>query len=219
MGRKGSRRPLSEDEQRLWEQVARTVAPLDRRAALPPLSSEGTDGGVEDAAVPVPPAPSPAPTTPPALPALRIGAAAPASPAVQVRRALPGLTPGDVAGIDRRTAQRFLRGRMDIDAKLDLHGMTREGAHSALVRFIETSAAVGRRCVLVVTGKGTPDEGHGDGIWTGGRGQGVLRQAVPHWLNDERLRPLILSYSRAQPGHGGSGAFYVLLRRKRSAVP
>ncbi len=93
---------------------------------------------------------------------------------------------------------------MAIEARLDLHGMTQAEAHGRLVAFVEGHQAAGRRCVLVVTGKGTwREEG------------GVLRDAVPRWLNEPGLRPRILSFSHAQPKDGGEGALYILLKRLR----
>ena len=108
------------------------------------------------------------------------------------------------SGLDRRNAQRLKRGQMAIEARLDLHGMTQVEAHGALARFIARSFGEGRRAVLVITGKGMRD------------GEGVLRRAVPRWLDDPALRPMILAREEAQPRHGGAGALYVLLRRQRS---
>lgn len=102
------------------------------------------------------------------------------------------------AGLDRRSAQRLKRGQMPIEARLDLHGMTQVEAHHALDRFIAQSHAAGRRAVLVITGK-----------------SGVLYGAVPRWLEDSENRARILAASRAQAQHGGAGALYLLLRRKR----
>ena len=91
------------------------------------------------------------------------------------------------------------------DAKLDLHGHTRESGRQALTGFLRAHRAAGRRCVLVVTGKGLKDD------WS----VGALRQALPDWLNAPDLRRLILAFCHAQPQHGGSGAVYILLRRER----
>lgn len=110
-------------------------------------------------------------------------------------------TPG--AGLDRRSAQRLRRGQMPVEARLDLHGMTQDEAHRALDRFIVGMREAGRRAVLIITGKGTRE------------GAGVLRQAVPRWLDEARCRPHILAVEEARPQHGGAGALYVLLRRKR----
>ena len=92
---------------------------------------------------------------------------------------------------------------MAIDASLDLHGLTQEVAHAALIRFVNGSAQLGRRCLLVVTGKGNRE------------GAGILRTQVPRWLNEPALRSLILAFAYAQPKHGGEGALYVLLKRQR----
>jgi DNA-nicking Smr family endonuclease len=107
------------------------------------------------------------------------------------------------AGLDRRSAERLRRGEMAIAARLDLHGMTQEEAHRALVRFIEASYEAGRRALLLITGKGGSD------------GEGVLRRAVPRWLAEPRCRALVLASFPARPRHGGDGALYVLVRRKR----
>jgi len=199
----------------LWRLVTKNAVPLDAEARglfvealseddipLPEISPPPVPKPAPPVVAPAKnPAPKPDDAFWPPLPDFRIGEKVTAA-AVQVRRALPGLEHGKSPGVDKRTAQRFKRGRMDIDGTIDLHGMTQEAAHIALNRFVETGAATGKRCLLVVTGKGT-------------RGEGVLRRAVPRWLNDERLRGLILSYSHAQPQHGGSGALYVLLKRRR----
>jgi DNA-nicking Smr family endonuclease len=116
----------------------------------------------------------------------------------------PPLAPGESPGVDRRTAEKFRRGQLAVEARLDLHGLTQEEAHRALVSFVQQAHASGLRTVLVITGKG----GFGDA-------RGVLREAVPRWLNEAGLRPRVLSCAWAQPRHGGGGALYVLLRRQR----
>ena len=117
----------------------------------------------------------------------------------------PALEPGGAAGVDGRAAARLRRGRMRPEARLDLHGHTLEQAHRALAGFIDRAAEDGRRCVLVITGKGTI-----------GRTRGTIRSEFPSWLNQPRLRPRILAFAEAQPGDGGAGAFYVLLRKRRA---
>lgn len=115
----------------------------------------------------------------------------------------PQKAPGQ--GLDRRTAERLRRGQMKIEARLDLHGMNQADAHAALRHFLLDGYDQGRRCVLVITGKGTrsPEEG------------GVLRRKVPQWLELEPLQALVLLACPARPGDGGAGALYVLLRRRR----
>lgn len=108
------------------------------------------------------------------------------------------------AGIDRANAERLKRGRHPIEARLDLHGRTQAEAHRALADFVEVCYQNGCRCVLVITGRGLgPD------------GPGVLKAAVPRWLAEAGPRRRILAVAAAQPRHGGAGALYLLLRRRR----
>ena len=130
---------------------------------------------------PPPPTPPPVPSRPP-----------------------PALEPGAAAGVDGRAAARLRRGQMRPEARIDLHGHTLEQAHRALARFVDRAADEGRRCVLVITGKG--------GV---GRTGGTIRSEFPRWLNQPRLRPRILAFAEARPKDGGAGAFYVLLRKRR----
>ena len=107
---------------------------------------------------------------------------------------------GEKAGIDGSTQRRLFRGEVLIDLRLDLHGMTAARAHKQLIQFIESAAGNGCRCVLVITGKGS----------------GILKGHVPNWLKKPPLSPHVLALAEARPKDGGSGAFYVLLRRKRA---
>ena len=102
------------------------------------------------------------------------------------------------------------RGQMDIEATLDLHGLTQAEAHRALGAFLHGSRSAGRRTVLVITGKGG---GKDLGSGRGGPGSGVLRDAVPRWLNEGPNRRIIRGFSHAAPKDGGQGALYVLLKR------
>ena len=137
--------------------------------------------------VPVfPSLPVPVPVPEPVAPPPR-----PASPV----RAMPG-------GVDGATVERLKRGQIAIEGRIDLHGMDQRAAFAALMGFIETSSRAGRRAVLVITGKGAI-------------GEGVLRRSVPGWLSASPLGGRILTIQPAHTRHGGDGAFYVLLRRKR----
>jgi DNA-nicking Smr family endonuclease len=113
--------------------------------------------------------------------------------------ATPG--PAGLPGLDKSTEERLRKGNRPIDARLDLHGMTQDAAHAALRQFVLAAAQRGDRCLLIITGKGGFD------------GQGILRREVPRWL--EQLRPLVLRAVPAQPRHGGAGALYLLLKRRR----
>ena len=112
---------------------------------------------------------------------------------------------GHFSGIDRANAERLKRGLHPIEARLDLHGKTQAEAHQALAAFIRSSFDAGRRCVLVITGQGL-----------GPTGPGVLKSAVPRWLEEAGLRRHILAIASAQPRDGGAGALYLLLRRRRT---
>lgn len=126
-------------------------------------------------------------------------------------RPLPYRPPA--TGIDHRTENKLQRGNMRIEARLDLHGMTQDRAHQTLRQFITQCVHNHKRCVLVITGKGKAEAADSnDGAASKG---GVLRQAVPRWLEEPGLAGHILKISPAQPRHGGDGAFYILLRRQR----
>jgi DNA-nicking Smr family endonuclease len=112
------------------------------------------------------------------------------------------LREGDHAGIDRTTRRKLTRGNLPVEARIDLHGHTAEQAQRRLRNFILDSAHTGHRCVLVITGKGI-------------RGEGVLRRHVPLWLKEAPLAGCVLAISNATPQDGGTGAIYVMLRRKR----
>ena len=106
---------------------------------------------------------------------------------------------GSSAGIAKSQAEKFKKGRLKVEAKLDLHGLTQQSAHSILNNFIQNQWKLGKRCILVVTGKG----------------KGVLQSAVPNWLNQPLINQYILSFNYAQPKDGGSGALYILLKRHK----
>jgi DNA-nicking Smr family endonuclease len=181
-------RPPSPEEQRLWEAVTQTVAPLgspQRRTPLPARAepeakAEGKSTGSVKAPAGAAPPPRPKPSAPPAL-----------SP------------------IDRRTRTRLGRGTVSIEARIDLHGLTQAAAHGRLARFLRQAQADGAKLVLVITGKGRP-RGEFDQ-----EERGVLRRVVPIWLASAELRPLVVGFDEAGPAHGGTGALYVRVRGGR----
>ncbi|MDF2367345.1 Smr/MutS family protein [Sneathiella sp.] len=122
----------------------------------------------------------------------------------------------NVPGLDKRSAERLRKGKMDIDGKLDLHGLTRAEAHRRLRSFITAQQIQGKRCVLVITGKGSSKQKTDDAPFMQSEKPGILREAVPKWLTAPDLRHLVIDIRHAQPKHGGSGALYVLLRRSRN---
>jgi DNA-nicking Smr family endonuclease len=136
--------------------------------------------------------PPPVPTQPP-------DSAVPSQPPPAPVRAKPG-------GVDGATTERLKRGRVAVEARIDLHGMDQRAAFAALMGFIETSSRAGRKAVLVITGKGAI-----------GDGGGVLRRNVPGWLSASPLSGRILTIQPAHLRHGGDGAYYILLRRRRQS--
>lgn len=102
-------------------------------------------------------------------------------------------------GIDRSTDDKLRRGQMKIQARLDLHGMDKISAYKALEAFVSRNWEMQRRVLLVITGKSG----------------GVLRAALPRWLKEPGISEKVLVFHPAQPRDGGTGAFYVLLRRQR----
>ncbi|WP_119460525.1 Smr/MutS family protein [Rhodospirillaceae bacterium SYSU D60014] len=185
------KRRASEAELDLWRAAMRDAKPLPGRDASEPSAPA------------LPPAERHAP--PPATPPRSVPAApSPAPPSPAARRRSSELGHGRSEGLDRRQAERLSRGRLPIEARLDLHGMTQAEAHARLNAFIARAVAANKRCVLVITGKGLYREG-----------LGVLREAVPRWLNESPNREHLLAFDYAQQRDGGLGALYVLLKRKR----
>jgi DNA-nicking Smr family endonuclease len=111
---------------------------------------------------------------------------------------------------DREVDRALAKGKRRPEAKLDLHGMTLVAAERAVSAFIAESSAENRRVVLIVTGKGTRLE---SGRVFGGR----IRAEFPGWLERAENRARVAGVRAAHPRHGGSGAFYVLLRRRSPA--
>jgi DNA-nicking Smr family endonuclease len=178
------KRGLSEEDRALWESVAKQVKPLRKRRASKP--------SVVVADAESKPTPKPM-TSPKALTTPRT--VAPAKP-----------SPPPLAPIGRRERSHLLRGRKEIDARLDLHGMTQARAHRALFGFLQRAHHDGLTFVLVITGKGK----------MGSESErGVLRRQVPQWLGLPEFRSLVVGFEEAHIGHGGEGALYVRVRRAR----
>ena len=177
-------RRLTDRERTLWAQVTRALTPLQRR---PPPVESSTPPPVQPIEPPQPP-----------------GRAAPVSPRRSPAAADP--KPAPVPRLDRRLTQRLARGRIALDARIDLHGLTQAEAFAQLTAFLRRARRAGARTVLVITGKGAigdPD----------GSPRGVLRRQVPLWLSASGLREGVIAFAPAHAEHGGSGALYVRLRR------
>jgi DNA-nicking Smr family endonuclease len=186
MSRDRDKRGRAEADEALWEAVKKSIEPLKKPPAQPPAERDGGEATVVA---------RPQKSKPPARP--------PASPA---RAPTPMLPP--LSAIDRRARQKIVRGRVEIDARIDLHGMKQREAKERLAAFLHRAQAQGKSLVLVITGKGTAAP-HG-------AERGVLRRAVPLWLALPELRPLVIGFEEAAPSHGGAGALYVRIRRSRA---
>ena len=185
------RRQLSDEEEALWAGFTRSIKPL--KSAKP-----GTKANLKSSVAP-PVASPPAPSQ------LR------SHPVASPRQTPPAPSP-PLAPLGRRLKQRVARGREPIDARLDLHGMTQQEAHTALLRFLHRAQASGVKTALVVTGKGLRKSSH-DAEHDGGNRPGVLKRQVPLWLALPEFRLLVVGFDDAHVGHGGEGALYVRLRR------
>jgi DNA-nicking Smr family endonuclease len=182
MSSRGRRGP-SEEDRALWARVTRSVTPL-RKSSAP--------------AAPGPSAP-PTPHKPPAKASARTAAVTHAA------TTKPSPAPAPLAPLDRRLKARLKRGTQAIDARIDLHGMTQNEAHAALIRFLRQAQRDGARFALVITGKGV--RGADD------RERGVLRRQVPLWLRLPEFRPYVIGFEAAHVGHGGEGALYLRIRK------
>ena len=135
------------------------------------------------------------------------------------------------ANIDRSTLKKFRHQEFPIEAKLDLHGHTEDQAYNAVFKLIKTSYAQGKRCILIITGKGLHNssplagevrvarEALAERTCNSGEGypwhKRTLKDQVPSWLNSDSLSPYILSFIHPAPALGGTGALYILLKRNR----
>jgi DNA-nicking Smr family endonuclease len=200
----GSRnRHLSDEDTHLWEHTAASLEPLKRKR-----------GRILDAAEPMEDIPPRLPPTPEPKQASGAGKKAPAPPAPPpkpVASAPPALNQ-----FDRKAARRLRQGSIDIDARIDLHGMRQAEAHLALRRFLMSCHARGLRWVLVITGKGGPrrqSEDESESFWAAANERGVLKRNVPMWLAEPELRAIVVSFATAAIPHGGEGALYIQLRK------
>ena len=179
----------------LWERVAQAVEPLHARPyrkSERPLKQPSSEPGTRSALATLAP-PSSAAAEPPAL-----------------------------TGLERRLAQKLLRGQVQYEAKLDLHGLGAGEARTRLATFLKAARSKNRRLVLVVTGKGASPFArhtlHGDSHYHAPERQGRLRRLVSDWLHEPEFRVHISGFQPAHPKHGGGGAYYVRLRRSAAGA-
>lgn len=178
-GGAGLKRDLTAEERALWRRIQRSVRPRPGQ----------TIPDAEEAAHTVAPGP-----------ALKAEAKA-----GLVKHAPPGRS---AAPANRGAEKRVRRGRLEIAAKLDLHGCTQARARRALHEFLHRQREEGAAVVLVVTGRGMRPDAEGE------RRPGVLRTRLPEWLGEPEVRPWVSGYATAHAQHGGEGAYYVFLRRR-----
>ena len=189
------RRTLRADEKALWEHVARTTVPLRPKPQLPESLAPKE----------APEAPKPAAKEPPtAFEIAPFDIGSKAKPQTRIPAA-----PASSPRMDAKAFRKLARGKLEPEGRIDLHGMRADEAHAELNNFILRSHAKGRRLVLVITGKGQ----RSDGSFPYQRG--ILRRQVPHWLQQNPVAPIVLQVTPASPRHGGEGALYVYLRRRR----
>lgn len=193
------RKPLTDEDRALWNAVKDTAIPLHKTPKAEPIEPL-------------------AEIKPPAKPRrkivegdLKIGHHGMKPPKHNLAPTLSeGLATAPL-NMDRKKYAKMNRGKLSPEARIDLHGMTLAQAQPALTRFILNSWALDRRLVLVITGKGK----HRDDGGPIPVRHGVLKHQVPHWLHSTPLREAVLQVSEAHLKHGGTGAYYVYLRRQR----
>lgn len=189
------KREVRDDEKALWHEVVRDVRRVRRKRVVAASAELRASEKLKKITV----MPDPAPRPP---------------PVAKAKVAVKG------SGLDGSTSEKLRRGKIVPDAVLDLHGLTQAQAHARLNSFMRSSAELGRRCVLVVTGKGAPQSTRheaDDGFVMPQRSKsGILRMMVPRWLGEGDGRALVAGTQAAHQRHGGDGALYVYLRRRRA---
>ncbi len=193
MSKRTANRSLSEEEKQLWAKVQRTVAPLDPEVRPESVAIEAAPPAIIEAAA-LKKTPK---TKPPAAAAKKPPAPKPPAP----------------GALDHKTRTRLARGANSVGGTIDLHGMRQDEAHRALRAFLARCQMRGDRFAIVVTGKGSRSYERDHSSF---RQRGVLRTAVPQWFATDIFRDLVVGYSEASPSHGGSGALYVQIRRRRT---
>ena len=189
-----SGRKLKPNEKRAWARVAKSVRARNE-ATLPDMTDLDALLGPKEPSGQPSQRPKPPQHSKPALGPLRHPLAI---FAIEDRKRLQ---PPSSQGLpDRGRERKVRRGQLGITGTLDLHGHTQASAEAAFLGFLRQHQSARSTCVLVITGKGK-------------RGEGILRQRFLQWLTREDVRSLVSSYASAHQKHGGSGAFYVFLRR------
>jgi len=192
------RRTLRPEEEELWRSVARTARPLHEHPIFHPPTEAP------------PPEPPPLSHAKPRLSPFLLGEKARKPERRDLAPSLPDLLYAAPLQMDAKTHGKMTRGKLAPEARIDLHGLTLAEAHPELIRFILSASGAGLRLVLVITGKGKRGDDHGPIP----QRMGALRHQVPQWLRQPPLGPAVLQVTEAHLKHGGSGAYYVYLRRR-----
>jgi DNA-nicking Smr family endonuclease len=192
------RRRLHPEEEALWHSVARTTRPMHDHPTRPTLP--------EPSAV-EPPQLSP---SRPRLQPFALGERAKRPERHDLSLSLTQALTHAPLQMDAKTHGKMTRGKLTPEARIDLHGMTLPEAHPELIHFILNAQSAGLRLVLVITGKGKRRDDQGPIP----QRMGALRHQVPQWLRLPPLGPAVLQITEAHLRHGGSGAYYVYLRKR-----
>ena len=189
---------LTSDDRSIWQRVAETAVPIQHAPVSRPADKK-------------PPKKIRAEQHP-AISHFKVGArAAPLPRKHDIQKDIRQQVAEAPVNMDRKSFQNLRRGKLKPEGRIDLHGMTLAEAHPALIGFVMSSHRAGKRLVLVITGKGKhKDEGGPMPVR-----MGVLRHQVPEWLRMAPVASLVLQIGEAHLKHGGGGAYYVYLRRKR----
>lgn len=188
------RRDLDASERALWQAVTKKITPLAKPASSGIPASQRLETE------------KPAKKTHRARKSLKPSPPAAAPPPPSQSRIDAG---------DPKMGRRVARGRHDIAATLDLHGLTQDQAYQRLVHFIEFAAARGDRTLLIITGKGVPGAKPAP---FDPAPRGILRQRFLEWVDQPPLRDRIASVQASHQKHGGRGAFYVFLKSRQKAL-
>lgn len=207
-------RRVTPEETSLWRDVTSSVAPSSKAKARVRVRGESRGEATDTGASPEANVGGKEPGQPPSVvlpeqfarqkpPLQRQLAAAPKSKAPEP----------PAAAFDRRKMRHLASGKIEIDARLDLHGLRQSEARYRLIGFIRSSHDRGCRMVLVITGKGAREPIDRLADARGEPQRGILRRVVPQWLDEPDMRAYVIGFTSAGPRHGGEGALYVSLRR------
>lgn len=203
-GKGGRKEAASDDDEDVWKYTAATIEPLKRAKARVHLSDRATTDAPKAKTAPKHEGTKKSATV--KHEAVKLSHP---TPVVSSRRAPP-----DLSEFDRNNARKIRGGRLEIEARVDLHGLRQSEAHAALRAFLFRCQSRGLRFVLVITGKGKSGSASDSPYENYENERGVLKRNVPRWLEEADVRSIVVSYTTAAIQHGGEGAIYVHLRAR-----